>query len=241
MTPLVMVHGFMGGAAQWDGQIAALAATSDVIALDLPGFGANNHLAPITTISGFADWVIAELQQRGVTRFHLLGHSMGGMIAQEIARKVPSQIGQLVLYATGAIGVLPGRFETIAQSKARAKTDGPKATARRIAATWFGDGAAAPAYPACAAIAERATAAAIAGGLDAMQSWSGETALPALPHDTLIIWGDRDRTYQWAQIALLWDNIPNSQLSVLPGCAHAAHLEKPALFNMVLRDHLAIR
>jgi ABC-type proline/glycine betaine transport system permease subunit len=44
VIPLVLVHGFMGGSAQWQGQIAAFSGTCDVIAVDLPGFGANNHL-----------------------------------------------------------------------------------------------------------------------------------------------------------------------------------------------------
>ena len=137
MTPLVLVHGFMGGSAQWDAQKAALADKCQVIALDLPGFGLNADLPAIDKIGGFADWVIAELGYRDIGRFNLLGHSMGGMIVQEVASLIPDQIEKLVLYATGSIGILPGRFETIAQSKARAQSDGPKTTARRIASSWF--------------------------------------------------------------------------------------------------------
>jgi pimeloyl-ACP methyl ester carboxylesterase len=233
-----MVHGFMGGAAQWAGQKAALSAQRDVIAPDLPGFGANAHLPVIDTIGGFADWGIADLRRQGVTRCHLLGHSMGGMIAQEIARRDQDRIDRLVLYSTGSVGVLPGRFESIETSKARAKADGPAATARRISATWFLDRDTAPAYPACAAIAEQAGADAIAAGLDAMQSWSGVDFLPHIKPDTLVIWGDGDRTYPWSQIERLWQTIPAARLAVVPGCAHAVHLEKPFLFNPLLPDFL---
>ncbi|WP_299650346.1 alpha/beta fold hydrolase [uncultured Tateyamaria sp.] len=239
MTPLVMVHGFMGGGAQWDGEVAALSDSHEVIALDLPGFGRNADLEPINTIGGFADWVTEQLEKRGVRQFHLLGHSMGGMIVQDIARKVPDRIASLILYATGAKGVLPGRFETIAQSKARAQTDGARTTARRIAATWFLRGDAAPGYASCAAIAERATLPAIMAGLDAMEGWSGEAALAALRPKTLIIWGDCDRTYAWAQTEQLWKTIPNTRLAVVPACAHAVHLEKPDLFAALLQDHLS--
>jgi pimeloyl-ACP methyl ester carboxylesterase len=238
MTPLVLVHGFMGGSAQWAGEVAGLSDIREVIAVDLPGFGAKNHLAAINTIDGFADCVIAELDDRGVQDFDLLGHSMGGMIVQEVARKVPDRIRKLVLYATGAKGVLPGRFETIAESKRRAQSDGAQATARRIAATWFLKREDAPAYAGCAAIAQRASLAAILAGLDAMQDWSGEAALADLPRETLVLWGDCDRTYAWEQTALLWQTIPEARLAVVPGCAHAAHLEKPALFAALLRDYL---
>jgi pimeloyl-ACP methyl ester carboxylesterase len=234
-----MVHGFMGGSAQWANEVGLLADSHEVIALDLPGFGANNDQPAVNTISGFADWVIAELDQRGVQDFHLLGHSMGGMIVQEVAHNIPHRVKKLVLYATGAKGVLPGRFETIAQSKARALSDGAGATARRIAATWFLQRENDPAYRGCMEIAERASLAAILAGLDAMQSWSGEDTLAALEPETLVIWGDRDRTYAWEQIAQLWNTIPDAHLAVAPACAHAVHLEKPALFGALLQDFLA--
>ena len=239
MTPLVLVHGFMGGAAQWEAQVAALSPQRPVIALDLPGFGAANHVAPIDSIEGFANWVVSELDAQGVGRFDLLGHSMGGMIVQEVVRLVPERVGKLILYATGSVGVLPGRFETIAESKARTKADGAEVTARRIAATWFLAREAAAEYPACAAIAEKSGLPAILSGLAAMQGWSGEDHLAAIGVRTLILWGDRDRTYPWSQTERLWRTIPDASLAVVPGCAHAVHMEWPQLFNMAVGGFLA--
>lgn len=238
MTPLVLVHGFMGGSAQWDSLLDPLRNLCPVIAVDLPGFGANAALPPLDSIGGYADWVIDYLRDRGVTRYHLLGHSMGGMIVQDMALKDATRIDRLVLYATGPVGVLPGRFETIEVSKQRALADGPEATARRISATWFLHGDAAPGYPACARVAECAGPAAIAAGLDAMQGWSGLAALSRIARETLILWGDRDRTYPWAQIERLWSDIPSSHLAVVPGCAHAVHAEKPDLFCALVADFL---
>ena len=238
MTPLVMVHGFMGGSAQWEGQRDALADDFDIMAVDLPGFGANAHLPVINSIGGFADWVIRDLRAMGVERYHLLGHSMGGMIVQEMARKDSDRIDRLILYATGSAGVLPGRFETIAQSKARAMSDGPSATARRIAATWFLQKEQSPGFSACADIAQKAGIEAILAGLDAMEGWSGTGSLSGIPAETLVIWGDCDRTYAWAQTYMLWTAIQKASLAVMPGCAHAVHLEKPDIFNAILRDFL---
>lgn len=196
---LVLVHGFMGGSAQWNCVRPHLEPVVDLVALDLPGFGQNSHLPPLDRIEAFADWAIAEVKGRGVERYALLGHSMGGMIAQEIARRDQHAIRKLVLYATGAVGVIPGRFETIYESKRRAAADGAEATARRISATWFLDWEHSGRYPDCAAVAARAGLPAILAGLDAMQAWSGEDQLVGIPHETLILWGDRDRTYSWDQ------------------------------------------
>lgn len=228
----------MGGSGQWDGCVDRLSSNLDLIAVDLPGFGTNAHLPPINSIGGYADWIVQHLRDLGVERYHLLGHSMGGMIAQDVARLESERIDRLVLYATGAIGVLPGRFETIDDSKKRAIQDGPAATARRIAATWFLDREAADGYEQCAMIAAKTRLAAIHAGLDAMQSWSGTQHLQQIPQDTLILWGDRDRTYPWSQIQKLWQTISNTSLAVVPGCAHAVHAEKPDLFQSLVSDFL---
>ncbi|GAB4283047.1 MAG: 2-succinyl-6-hydroxy-2,4-cyclohexadiene-1-carboxy late synthase [Roseovarius sp.] len=238
MTPLVLVHGFLGGSAQWAAQ-APLGQGREMIALDLPGFGGNAHLAPIDSIAGFADWALEELSRRGVGRFDLLGHSMGGMIVQEMVARAPGRVARLVLYGTGAQGVLPGRFEPIETSMARARAEGAAATARRIAATWFLHAGQAAQYPACAAIAERAGLPAILAGLAAMRGWSGEARLAGIGCETLVLWGEADRTYPWAQTEHLWRTVPRSHLAVVPGCAHAVHMEWPALFNALVERFLA--
>ncbi|MGS4886147.1 alpha/beta fold hydrolase [Roseibium sp. MB-4] len=233
MIPLVLVHGFMGGSDQWKPQ-SPLKNTVPLITVDLPGFGKNAHLAPINSIETLARWVLNELTDQGVERFLLLGHSMGGMVVQDMIRQAPDRVARLVLYSTGALGLLPGRFEPIETSMQRAKVDGAKATARRIAATWFLHRENAKAYPACAAIAECSSPDAIQAGLEAMRDWSGVDFLSFIRAPTLIIWGDQDHTYPWPQIQTLWQSVPESSLAVIPGCAHAVHLEEPQIFNHLL-------
>lgn len=229
MTPLVLVHGFLGGAAQW-GDLDAR------FAVDLPGFGARADEPPLSRIEDMAAWVLETIEAE---RFHLLGHSMGGMIVQEMVHQAPHRVEKLVLYATGARGLLPGRFEPIEVSMARAEAEGAEATARRIAATWFLQGAAAAGYQTTAEIAAQAHLPAVLAGLAAMRDWSGEDRLSRIAQETLVIWGDGDRTYPWAQIETLWRGIANSHLAVLPAAAHAVHLEQPELFHAILKGFLS--
>lgn len=237
MRPLVLVHGFMGGSDQWRLQ-SPLADSREVIALDLPGFGKNAHLDPIDRIDGFAAWTLAELTDRGITEFDLLGHSMGGMIVQEMVQLAPERVAKLILYGTGAAGELPERFETIETSIKRASEDGATATARRISATWFLAYEEAAEYEACAEIAQKAGLPALHAGLRAMQNWTGVGHLAQIRSNCLIIWGDRDRTYAWSQIEQLWTSIPSTQLAVIPNCAHAVHSEAPKLFNEIVERFL---
>ena len=238
MIPIVLVHGFMVGSEQWTAQREAFG-DAQLHTVDLPGFGANAHMDAFGTIAELAHWVLDDLSRNSIEQFHLVGHSMGGMVAQEMVVQSAKRVERLVLYGTGAEGILPGRFETIETSKQRALADGPNATAERISATWFLEQERAAAYERCAAIAKRSGIQAILAGLDAMSTWSGSEKLPSLNKPTLVVWGDRDRTYPWSQTEQLWQTVPNASLAVMPDCAHVAHLEKPDIFNRILQDFLA--
>ncbi|MEM6987295.1 MAG: alpha/beta hydrolase, partial [Pseudomonadota bacterium] len=168
-----------------------------------------------------------------------LGHSMGGMIVQQMTAQAPGRVQKLILYGTGAHGAMPGRWESLDTSAERAARDGPVATANRIAATWFLHSEAASEYPGCAEIARCSTAQSQHAGFMAMKGWSGAEQLAQIQSETLVIWGEADRAYPWAQVEQLWRVIPSSHLAVLPDCSHAVHLERPGLFNRILCEFLA--
>ena len=238
MRPLVFVHGYLGGSAQWQDQAEAFASRYRVITPDLPGFGRNHAVPAPEQIGDFADFVLEYVQDQGVDRFDLVGHSMGGMIVQEMVARAPQRIDRLVLYGTGPVGLLPGRFESIDESKRRVLADGVEACGRRISATWFVDYERGENYPVCADLAVMASEQAALAGLSAMAQWSGEAELASIASPTLVLWGDCDRTYTWDQQQRLWQGIEGARLAVIPGCAHAVHLEKPQLFNAILADFL---
>jgi pimeloyl-ACP methyl ester carboxylesterase len=235
---LVFVHGYLGGSLQWSAQVEAFSEYFTIITPDLPGYGLNNKLESPETIGGYADYVLDEISKQGVDKFHLLGHSMGGMIVQEMIARAPERVNKLILYGTGPIGVMPGRFEPIDESKQRLINEGVESSARRISAKWFVGGVDSPVYPGCADIAVLASSQAAIAGLSAMQAWSGKAALDKISAPTLVLWGDQDQSYLWPQPESLWRTIPNASLSVVPGCSHEVHLEKPALFNAILLDFL---
>lgn len=237
--PFVLVHGYLGGSAQWDAEIAHFSDRFDVIAPDLPGFGDASDRSGFSRIGDMAGAVIGTLDQLGIDKFILLGHSMGGMIVQEIAARIGSRVVKLILYGTGPLGLMPDRFEPIEQSRKRLEQDGVKRTAGRIGATWFRDGESAAGFALVAEIGAGANQEAALAALDAMAGWDGRPALPTLVMPTLVVWGHEDRSYRWPQVENLWRGLPNAMLSVLPGASHAAHLEKPRLFHAVLDDFLS--
>lgn len=237
---LVLVHGYLGGSAQWAREINALSPHFDVIAVDLPGYGDSHALPAPHRIEGFATAVLEQLDALDITQFRLLGHSMGGMIVQEIARAAPQRLTQLFLYGTGPLGSLPGRFETMEQSRQRLRSDGVAATGQRISAKWFVRGADDPAHALCARLASQAGEDAALAGLNAMEAWDGRAHLGDLRVPTQLIWGEHDRSYNFEQVQALWRGIPDCSLAVIPRASHAAHLEQPALFHEILRATLGL-
>lgn len=235
-APLVLVHGYLGGSAQWQAELARFSDRFDVIAPDLPGYAGSAALPPPERIAAFAAAVVALLDELGIGRFTLMGHSMGGMIVQELAATHPDRVARLILYGTGPLGAMPNRFEPLETSRARLRSDGVAQTIRRIGATWFRQGAAAEGFEIVAALGAQATEAAALAGLDAMSHWDGRGALGRLTMPTLVLWGDGDRSYRWPQVETLWQGLPDAALAVVPGTAHAVHLEKPALFHALVDD-----
>ena len=235
---LVLVHGYLGGSEQWASELINLGSTFDVIAVNLAGYGQAHALPAPTDIADHATAVLETLDQLGVERFHLLGHSMGGMVAQQLVHQAPNRVDRLVLYGTGPLGLIPGRFETMARSRERLATEGLERTARRISAMWLLEREASSAYEGLARLACSASPQAAEAGLWAMERWDGRAWLSAIHQTTLVIWGEHDRSYSWPQIEALWRGIAGASLAVLPACSHSAHLDRPALFQTLIREFL---
>ena len=83
--PLVLQHGYFGGAEMWQAQIDHFKSRYDVIAPNLAGFGDSSELVAPDSIAESAQQVFDLLDLLGVDQFYLLGHSMGGMVVQQMA------------------------------------------------------------------------------------------------------------------------------------------------------------
>ena len=135
-TPLVLVHGFLGSSEMWIPQIKFFKNNFRVIVPALPGFGKSNTMKSCDSIECMAEIILNFLEKK-INNFNLLGHSMGRMIVQEMVKIAGNKILKLICYGTGPRGNIPGRFETIDQSRKKLKINGLKKTAYRIAKTWF--------------------------------------------------------------------------------------------------------
>ena len=240
-TPLVLVHGFLGSSDMWTPQIKFFKDNFRVIAPALPGFGNSSKINSCDSIECMAKVILDLLEKKEIKKFNLLGHSMGGMIVQEMTRLAGDKILKLICYGTGPIGNIPGRFETIDQSRKKLKIDGLENTAHRIAKTWFIEEDKAKYFYLCRDAGKQTSLEAVDNGLIAMKNWNGVEYLQNIKNDTLIIWGDKDKAYNYNQIETLNNNISNSDLKIIKGCSHNVHLEKPDEFNKIVKEFLKRR
>ena len=236
--PLVLIHGFLGASTMWEPQIKILKKNYRVITPDLPGFGRSNKIKSKDSISQMAKIILKFLNDKDINKFNLLGHSMGGMVVQEMVKLAEEKIFKLICYGTGAVGDIPGRFETINESREKLKKYGLSITSSRIAKTWFVDEDNSKYFHLCKDAGLATSLEAADNALVAMKNWNGLNNLKYIKNKTLIVWGDQDKAYNFTQASILKKNIHNSEFKIFKGCSHNVHLEVPEKFNKCIIDFL---
>ena len=222
--PLVLVHGFLGSSVMWKPQIDFFKDNFRVITPDLPGYGKSNKAKSHNSIKSISNLLLDCLREKKIDKFHLLGHSMGGMIVQDMAKKSGEKISKLVCYSTGPRGEMPGRFETVEQSRENLKKKGLETTAKNIAKTWFIKGEEAKYFDICIDSGKQTSMETADNSLVAIKNWNGVDALKNIKNETLIVWGDQDKSYNLEQIQTLENNIENSKLIIFKNFSHIFHL-----------------
>jgi len=128
-TPVVLVHGNLASHRYWQELLAAPPAGLELIAPDLPNFGASGSLADPITMPAYGAALAAFLQALALERVTLVGHSLGGAVAQACAGLAPERVARLLLLDSPA----PGPFHAPEASLrgAEALAAAPDAAARR--------------------------------------------------------------------------------------------------------------
>ena len=171
--PLVLVHGFLGSSEMWILQKEFLSNHFRVISPALPGFGESYKVKSQNSIHKMAQTILKNLNEMNIEKFHLLGHSMGGMIVQEMTKISGDKINNLICYATGSIGDIPGRFESLDISRERLKKEGIKETINRVPKKWFVKEDKAKYFYLCENATKEITEETADNALLAMKNWRG--------------------------------------------------------------------
>ena len=237
--PFVFVHGYLGSSEMWNFQKEFFSKHYRVIIPALPGFGESHNVKSLDSINKMARQIIDLLDQKNIDKFNIIGHSMGGMIVQEITKLIGNRVNKLICFATGSIGEIPGRFETIDETREKLKKDGTEVSFSRVPKKCFVKGDKDKNYFLCKNAVKDVSLEAADNALLAMKNWRGKEDLKNIKNETLIIWGDKDTSYNFDQVDTLKKNIKNSRLEIFKDCAHNVHLEQPDQFNNLVQKFIS--
>jgi pimeloyl-ACP methyl ester carboxylesterase len=244
--PLVLVTGLGYAVWCWERQLPAFAARRRVVTLDNRGAGRSPKPPGPYSIEGMADDVAAVLDRLGIESAPVLGHSMGGYIAQELALRHPSRARSLVLVGTGPGGPrnLPVPEETLSQWLANAYLP-PAEYARAtmflsFAPGWTDEHPFEYDHYLTARLEHPTPPEAWRAQFEAANAWiRAARPIEQISVPTLVVHGDADRVVPVENGRELARRIPGAELRELPGRGHVLILEEPDEFNRLVLDFLS--
>ena len=243
--PLVLVMGFGGDHLSWAFQLAALSASYRVIAFDNRGEGRSGAPDVAYTTRMMADDTAALMDRLDVPRAHVVGVSLGGMIAQELAVGHPERVRSLQLHGTAARA---DRYLQALMENLRMVRRGLGAeSAQRAMALWlFGPSSfnerpefiESLLYAAKTQPYPQSDVGFLRQG-DAVISHDALARLHRITCPTLIAVGEEDQLTPPRCSHEILSAIPHAEFHTIPGAGHAYFWEKPAEFNTLCLNFLA--
>lgn len=232
-TPLVMIHGAQGDQSMFNDFAPAFASQYRVLTFDQRGSGLSEKPAGEYSIAMLADDTAVLMDLLGYHPAHVVGVSMGGMIAQELALRHPSKVRSLVLGCTTpggaqAVRIGGGAFTKAYSTQPMSAEDRGRALAE--AAFTKGYIERHPQIIASMIEARRERPldpVALDHRLKAALRHDTFERLPQIKSPTLVVTGRDDALISWENSRLLAQRIPDAQLVILEPAGHCFWLEQP--------------
>jgi pimeloyl-ACP methyl ester carboxylesterase len=237
-SPLVFLQYFSGNLDDWDPQVTdGLADEYDVILFDNAGVGSSGGATP-GTVSEMARHALAFSDALGLKQFSVVGFSLGGMIAQQLALDHPDRVNRIILLGTGPRG---GEGMTFTELSAEERADPGRFLLGAFFSPTDASQAAGRAYLNRLAARTRdrdlpVSTKTAEAQLHAIREWGAVPSsdryatLPKIKHPTLVVHGTRDIVVQPVNAFLLAEHLPDAQLIMYPDASHGAQYQHAELF-----------
>jgi 3-oxoadipate enol-lactonase len=233
---LTLSHSLACDLHMWDEQMPALTKQFKVLRFDTRGHGGSSAPAAAYTLEQMADDVYGLLAALGIKQTHWAGLSMGGMIGQTFALKYPGVFSTMVLADTTSRYPAEGQSAWADRIKL-AETQGMTPMADLMIARWFTESYCKTGAPALARIAASVRATPVAGFVGcchAIPQINVTSRLKEIKCPTLVMVGEQDPGTPVAMAREIHDNLPGSELVILPSAAHLSNIEQTQAFDSAL-------
>jgi 3-oxoadipate enol-lactonase len=239
---MVFMHGVGGNRSNWEAQVEHFGRQYCAVAWDARGYGASEDSPQTLKFTDYGDDLVRLLDHLGAAKAHIVGLSMGGMIAQEFYGRYPDRAATLTLVDTNSgIGMLPEQFKHDFLARRLAPLE-----AGRTPADTAWDNARALCSPRTpdeivAKLAKSLSALRIEPykqALRAILTTDSRKVLPRIAVPTLVIVGEDDALTTPAMADELVAAIPGAQKVTIRAAGHLSNIEQPAQFNRALEEFL---
>lgn len=237
--PLLMLHGLGSSNEDWENQIPVLAEHFHVIAPSLRGHGGTDKPKGPYSIRQYADDAFALMDFLGIDRFHVLGFSMGGAIAFQMAVNAQFRLQSMVILNSQPSFALDhwGKYWLALSRILMANFMGMERTTRFVAKRLFPE-------PHQRHLRKRMLERhgqneknAYLAALHALKGWSVAEWVAGIHVPTLVVAAENDYT-PIAEKKLFVERMPNAKLQVIPNSRHATHFDQSEIFNRMVVEFL---
>lgn len=237
-TPVVLLHPLGVDRRYWD-YLTPLLPGYTVLTYDLPGHG-NSQTRPGAQIEDMAEQLLTLLQDQALEQAHVIGVSLGGLVAQHFAATHPEKIDRLVLVDTVAIYPPPVRAQWTERA-ATARSAGMGPLVEPTLASWFTPDfltAAGPEVTAVRSMLSQADPEGYAVACEALEAADATGLAGGIAAPTLVVCGTEDMPPFTAAVSWFESKIPQTEVCWLSPAQHAGVLEQPEVFAAALRKFL---
>jgi pimeloyl-ACP methyl ester carboxylesterase len=238
--PLLLLHGLGGSTEDWAPQVAAFASHYQVITLDVRGHGRSAKPRGPYRVEDFTADARAVLLQVGAGPVHVVGLSMGGMIALQLALDAPEVVKTLVIVNSGP-EVRPNKLRDrllLWQRALLTRAVSMETWGRILAERLFPEADQGDARVALRTRWARNDKRAYLASFQAIRRWSVAARLGEIGQPMLVVAAELD--YTPVETHRAWAaRVPNARVLVVPGSRHATPADRPGEFNRSVGEFLA--
>jgi pimeloyl-ACP methyl ester carboxylesterase len=248
--PLLFVHGLSGCWQNWLENMPRFARTHRVVAVDLPGFGASPMPREQISIPGYARFLERVCDMLSIDAAAVVGNSMGGYVAAELAIASPRRVERLMLVSAAGLSaehlqrdhVMTGARVVAAvmtRSVARHEWYARRPGLRRIALSFVVRHPDRLSVPLAHELMRGSGKPGFLPAMEAIVAHRISERLPQIACPALVVWGEDDRVIPVRDAKRFGELIPDVRVEVWPDTGHVAMLERPERFNDLLEAFLS--
>lgn len=239
--PLLLIMGLGWASNMWHRTRPVIAARYRTIAFDNRGAGRSDTPPGPYSISLLASDAAAVLDAAGAERAHVLGASMGGMIAQEFALQYPNRLRSLILGCTAAGGPRAVQADPEAIQLLFRRDPDPAESAKAAVPFIYDSGTPRERIDQDLAVLSEwyPHPEGYTTQLQAIMGWEADSRLSEITAPTLVIHGENDRLVPAANGRLIAERIPSAKLVLLPHASHIFMTDQPAAAHQALLEFLS--